>query len=863
MREYIGDVGHLGVLVGFVSALLASISYIFAHYTSNEQDKLGWKKFGRVLIFIHAGSIFTIIYSLFHIIQNHYYEYHYAWNHSSNFLPAEFMISCFWEGQEGSFLLWTFWHVIISLILLKTAKGMEAPVFAIFFAVQTFLVSMILGIVIFDFRIGSSPFILLKEAMYDQQIFLTNPDFIPADGTGLNPLLQNYWMVIHPPTLFLGFALTVVPFAYCIGGLWIGNYKDWIKPSMPWTLIGGVILGTGILMGGYWAYETLNFGGYWNWDPVENAVYIPWLTLIASFHTLALFKKNGTGLKFSIILVVITFILILYSTFLTRSGILGESSVHSFTDLGLSGQLLIYLLFFIAISIAIIGYRWNQLDEKAVKTTIYTNEFWVFVGMSIICIAAFQVFFGTSLPVINKIGSLKLAPPSEQALFYSKFQIWGGILITAFGALGQYLWWNQFDKDNTALRLRQFSITFLSIAIIAICIIALVHSNYNYFQRTFLGLQKDTNTFKSLIDFIITLTSYILLLAFSVFSLFTSGLVLKRLYKHNRDKIGGAITHIGVALMLIGILFSSAYDKIISVNFSGMVYAKEAPLDFNTENVLLWRNTPAKMVDYSLIYKGPRLSSPEIDGFLNKDRLIPISDDGRYLITEIALHNNDGTLIKDVGDTVEVYPENTYFEVLYKGDNGEEFSLYPRAQKNESMGLIASPDTRHFLTHDLYSFISYYDDISLTEEEKWRESANYEIAEKDTIFINDYIGVLDSVRLTKRIPGAPEINTSTGIMAFFSFYGKDQVHTAQPSIVITKENTPLSRAEIVEELGLRISMNNIDVQKGKFHFTADTTQLGYIILKVVKKPLINVLWFGTIILIIGFIVSIVRRFKEE
>ena len=135
-------------------------------------------------------------------------------------------------------------------------------------------------------------------------------------------------MVIHPPTLFLGFALTVVPFSYCIAGLWLKKYSDWIRPALPWTLVGCGILGLGILMGGYWAYETLNFGGYWNWDPVENAVYVPWLILVASLHTMITYKNSETALKASIILVISVFIAILYSTFLTRSGILGN---HLFT----------------------------------------------------------------------------------------------------------------------------------------------------------------------------------------------------------------------------------------------------------------------------------------------------------------------------------------------------------------------------------------------------------------------------------------------------------------------------------------------------------------------------------------------------
>ena len=194
---------------------------------------------------------------------------------------------------------------------------------------------------------------MLRDAV-TAPIFQLNPDFIPENGTGLNILLQNYWMVIHPPTLFLGFSICLIPFAYAISALRLSDFRGWILPTKKWLIYSIIVLGIGIMMGAYWAYETLNFGGYWNWDPVENAVYVPWLFLVASLHSIILAQKNKNYIKTSLILSIISFILILYSTFLTRSGILGDSSVHSFTDLGLSGQLLIYLFSFIILGFFIL-----------------------------------------------------------------------------------------------------------------------------------------------------------------------------------------------------------------------------------------------------------------------------------------------------------------------------------------------------------------------------------------------------------------------------------------------------------------------------------------------------------------------------
>src|SRR3989337_3116765 len=365
MHYLIGDLGHLFVITSFIMALVTSFVYLKATTISDLAVKERWLWNGKVGFYLHAASVMGICVTLFVIIANHYFEYHYAYNYSDKKLPSYYLISTFWNGQEVSFLLWMFWHSCLGVILIHTNKFWEAPVMTVFAIVQAFLASMILGVVLpgLDFKIGSSPFILLRDAMPEAPIFTAQPEFIPEDGRGLNPLLQNYWMVIHPPTLFLGFALTVVPFCFCLAGLWLKKYSDWIRPALPWALFGCGILGLGILMGGYWAYETLNFGGYWNWDPVENAVYVPWILLIASIHTMITYKNSETALKASIILVISVFIFILYATFLTRSGILGDGSVHSFTDLGLSGQLLLYLLFFLVAALVIAIVRWKEIPS--------------------------------------------------------------------------------------------------------------------------------------------------------------------------------------------------------------------------------------------------------------------------------------------------------------------------------------------------------------------------------------------------------------------------------------------------------------------------------------------------------------------
>ena len=214
-----GNLGQLCVIISFGSALLSAISYYFATTGTNQLDR-SWLWMGRIGFFINTLSLLGVGIFLFYIIYNNYFEYHYAWAYTSRSLPVYYLVSGFWNGQEGGFLLWTFWQAVLGNILIWKAKSWEKPVMSVIAFAQVFLASMLLGINFFSARVGSSPFLLLREAI-EAPIF-SRPDYLSfiKDGQGMNPLLQNYWMIIHPPILFLGLASVVIPFAYAIAGLW-------------------------------------------------------------------------------------------------------------------------------------------------------------------------------------------------------------------------------------------------------------------------------------------------------------------------------------------------------------------------------------------------------------------------------------------------------------------------------------------------------------------------------------------------------------------------------------------------------------------------------------------------------------------
>ena len=361
-----GQIGQFFVILSFVSALVATIAYYKAAQAQLVEQAAAWKKLGRLAFIVDAASVFIIFGIIYYIISNHYFEYHYAWNHSDRSLDTGYLLSSIWEGQEGSFLLWMLWHGVLGILLIRTSGKWEAPVLTVVSFVQFILATMIIGIHIFDVKIGSTPFLLTRQVFQDAPIF-TQADYLTRikDGNGLNQLLQNYWMVIHPPVLFLGFASTLVPFAFAISGLWTKNYGGWTKVALPWTLFSACILGTGILMGAAWAYESLTFGGYWAWDPVENASLVPWLILVAGLHTQVIFNATGHSLRATYLFFILSFIFILYSTYLTRSGDLQDTSVHAFTSLGLNWQLRVFVLLFLLPSAYLFIRRYKAIPSIA------------------------------------------------------------------------------------------------------------------------------------------------------------------------------------------------------------------------------------------------------------------------------------------------------------------------------------------------------------------------------------------------------------------------------------------------------------------------------------------------------------------
>ena len=858
MDYWLGNVGHLAIIISFISSLVGAFSYY-----KSIKDPLGWQQFSRSFVYIHVIAVFAIVAALFGIIYSGDYRYYYAWSHSADGLPFYYKISSFWEGQEGSFLLWAFWNAVLSLVLLCFSKQWEGYVMVIFFVVQGFLTSMILGVVPIDnellnWKIGSSPFLLLTEAFPDSEVLAQDPNFVPEDGSGLNPLLQNYWMVIHPPTLFLGFATTLVPYAFCIAGLWKKDYTGWIKPALPWTIFSSAVLGTGIIMGGYWAYETLNFGGYWNWDPVENAVYIPWIIQIAGLHTMVLFKNGQKGIATSIIFICLTFILILYSTFLTRSGVLDNASVHSFTDLGLSGQLLLYLLAFLGLSIFLIAIRWKKLPIKDYELKMYNKELWVFLGIIVISLGAFHILLGTSLPLLKYVGLHKAPLKGEQ---YGAVQPWFAILMAYLAGFSQLLWWNNQEKvfSKKGLNFINAVIFFLLLGSIAI-----IYGMENYtdgFLKVRMLLQQNPNGDVQL-TFYTRIFKNVLLAGASLFTLVTAVMVMMRLWKRNKGFTGGSIAHMGFALMLLGMLFSAGYSRVVSINKSGKLFSTEVSREFNVENILLWADNPTSMGKSSLQYGGIHFSTEDFPGYIHANDLIGLDDvnfPNQAIVTKDISWN--GKLYYKSSDTVQIVPENTYYKVEYQTKSDQQFTLYPRVQENPEMGILPSPDIHRTLFSDLYTHVTQ---IASKRELRWDgEPDTLRVRLKEPFFINETACIVDTVMQIQKVPG---VNIPRDLVIYHAPIIQQKPSkndTLNPVVIFAKgAKGPLFRSDYDINSGVSVELYEYFPQASQVTLITQTKTPDYIIMKASEKPFINLLWLGTLILIAGFSIAARRRYVE-
>ena len=783
--QYVGEhlmagyIGRLFIWISFLALILSALFFIYS--LKNAEKKAFFSKLAGNLYWLHFIALLGAIGSLYYLIGNHCFEYSYVWQYSSKDMAAKFMISCFWAGQEGSYLVWAFFQGLIGLILLHTAKDWKAWVMPVYSTGQFFLISMVLGLEFGSFSIGGSPFNLLRdmpsnagEELFKQANYLS----MLIDGNGLNPLLENIWMVIHPPSLFLGYAVTLVPFSFAVASLWRKEYHSWLKPAIVWTLAGVLTLGNGIILGGRWAYESLTFGGFWAWDPVENASLVPLLLLVATLHSMIITRKRFNTYNTTYFVTILSWFFVLYATYLTRSGVLGETSVHSFGENALSAQMIVFTALFLLLPLILLFLRKNEFPKKD-NDDIMTREFWMLIGAIVLLISGFQITATTSIPVFNKLFGTGFAPPIDTIHFYNTWQMPFAIVIALGIAISQYLWYGTND-------VKQFLRKILIASGISILFTVLIA----------LG---DHVTGASLI---VLLFSILLAMVVSIDFIIH--------YIKKTTNVGGAFTHVGFTLFMLGVVLAFSNSQVITRNTSGMGDGNAE----NQDNLVLVRGVGKPMGKYMVTYTDATTKGRE------------------------TFYKVDFVKMKDAG-TGKI-----------------DFSLHPSLNVNTRMGNVYNPDTKHFIDKDIYTFLSFaQQNTGTADAEGYSKSGEQPMNLNDTVRIGRNLIILDDVK-TSMVNN--DVNNASIAARFKIMSMTNGLMDSEIKYEII--NGELKQTDgILEPLNLKLRFEGVASDSKAIHVGIYEKQQDYIVMKAIVFPFIGVLWFGIVILFSGLTYSIMRR----
>ena len=513
---------------------------------------------------------------LYILFYTHNFSIKYVAEYSNRAQPSLYILSAFWGGQEGTYLLWLFFNVLFGYIIIKKSGAYRAPAMAVYSIVNLFFLLILVKL---------SPFATTAAT--------------PADGEGLNPLLRDPWMIVHPPVIFIGYAMAAIPFAFAIAALITNDYTSWLKRAFPWVAVAALALGAGNILGGFWAYKTLGWGGFWSWDPVENSSFVPWLIALALLHGLIIERRFGALRKTNLFLAAFLFLLVVYGTFLTRSGVLADFSVHSFTDLGINNYLIAFMIVSVILTLLPLAIRFRSVPTAPLNYNYFGREFSLFAGMIMLAIFATVVLVWTSLPLLTKLFGLE--PRAADVSTYNHFAVPLVILFSLLVGVAPFSQYGEFRPTAFAKKLPVILgvaavigfglfMLLLKAGLLFAVICTLVLSALGVYL-----LRADLR--RTLIPSLIVFAGTIALAEFAgvhdfLFVLFlataamaaTSNIISVVGFFPGRWKLaGGQLTHFGFGLLLIGILATTAFPDsqkiIVAKGESGEAYGLKISYD--------------------------------------------------------------------------------------------------------------------------------------------------------------------------------------------------------------------------------------------------------------------------------------------
>ncbi|MHB0988650.1 MAG: heme lyase CcmF/NrfE family subunit [Bellilinea sp.] len=523
-----------------VITLVVSIYGIFAAVYGARKNSLAWVESARKAMLLTFPLISLVALSIIFLLVNGDYQVQYVYNVTSSTMPMYLKVTALWGGQAGSLIFWSW--LLASFASAVTLRKWQRDREFLPWVIVVSLVTLVffVGMSIFV----ENPFVRFwQTAGGSEAVAMFQPTgatpLVPFDGRGLNPLLRHPGMVIHPPMLYLGFVSFVIPFAFAIAALITGRTDDrWIRVTRRWALVAWLFLSLGLVLGSRWAYDVLGWGGYWAWDPVEIAAFMPWLSGTAFLHSVMIQEKRGLFKRWNMILIILTYSLVIFGTFLTRSGVL--SSVHAFSQSAIGPLFFGYIGVTFAISLALLLQRWNALRSEGEMHSLLSREALfllnnlLFMGILVVC------FWGVLFPLISELFTgqkVTVGPPfyerSTGPLFAGLLLLMGVAPLSAWGhstvkTLGKAMW--KPFVVSLAIPILAYVLGvrhFAALLAFWLCAFVALITLYEYYRGVAARMRRSEE------------------------NVFTA---LWNLASRNRRRYGGYIIHIGVVLMALGII---------------------------------------------------------------------------------------------------------------------------------------------------------------------------------------------------------------------------------------------------------------------------------------------------------------------
>ncbi len=516
----------LGQLALWLAALLAVWGAVVG-FLGGRRNRPELIQSARRTTYALFGVVSVAMLSLVVAIFRHDFNVAYVWAYTSRNLPTPYLVSAVYGGQNGSLLFWVFILVIFAALAQWLTPKRYDPLMPYVAAVTSSVTLFFLVVVLF----AANPFERLA--------------FTPLDGQGLNPQLQNPGMVIHPPMLYLGYISITIPFAFAVAALLAKRLDTgWLHAIRKWTIVSWIFLSIGITLGMWWAYVELGWGGYWAWDPVENASFLPWLTMTAFLHSVMIQEKRGMLKKWNVILIALSFFLSIFGTFITRSGII--SSVHSFTQSPVGYYFLVFLILLAVSMTWLFWTRRHALEPESHLESLLSREGSFLFNNLLLVGLAFSILWGTMFPIISELvrgTQVTVGPP-----FFNQVNIPIGLALLGLTGIGPLIAWRKASPRN--LR-RQFAVPVMAGAMMAAALVAIRYSDFYAAVALSLG------TFV-----VATITQEFARGVGARHRLHGENhvMALVRLIGRNRRRYGGYIVHIGIVIYMVafsGLAFKS------------------------------------------------------------------------------------------------------------------------------------------------------------------------------------------------------------------------------------------------------------------------------------------------------------------